>query len=73
MVLLLKLWSKSSKNVKKYQLHLTRIVALALMTKGPFQTSNFTCGESNANGKNLLLSLICIRFGTCNVGRLKRA
>ena len=75
MVLLLKLWSKSSNNVKKYQLYLTRIVALALMTKGPFQTSNFACAESNANKKNLLFSLICmsIRFGTCKVRRLKRA
>ena len=31
---------------------------------GPFQTSNFSCAESNANEKNLLFSLICIRFGT---------
>ena len=28
--------------------------------KDPFQTSNFTCAESNANEKNLLFSLICI-------------
>ena len=40
---------------------------------GPFQTSNFTCAKSNANEKNLLFSLICIRFGTCKVRRLKRA
>ena len=40
---------------------------------GPFQTSNLTCAESNANEKNLLFSLICIRFGTCKVRRLKRA
>ena len=40
---------------------------------GPFQTSNFTCAESNANEENLLFSLICIRFGTCKVRRLKRA
>ena len=40
---------------------------------GPFQTSNFTCAESNANEKNLLFSLICISFGTCKVQRLKRA
>ena len=40
---------------------------------GPFQTSNFTCAESNAIEKNLLFSLICIRFGTCKVRRLKRA
>ena len=40
---------------------------------GPFQTSNFTCAESNANEKNLLFSLICIGFGTCKVRRLKRA
>ena len=32
---------------------------------GPVQTSNFTCAKSNANEKNLLFSLICIRFGTC--------
>ena len=38
---------------------------------GPFQTSNFSCAESNANEKNLLFSLICIRFGTCKVRRLK--
>ena len=31
---------------------------------GPFQTSNFSCAESNVNEKNLLFSLICIRFGT---------
>ena len=40
---------------------------------GPVQTSNFTCAESNANEKNLLFSLICIRFGTCEVRRLNRA
>ena len=40
---------------------------------GPFQTSNLTCAKSNANEKNLLFSLICIRFGTCKVRRLKRA
>ena len=40
---------------------------------GLFQTSNFTCAKSNANEKNLLFSLICIRFGTCKVRRLKRA
>ena len=40
---------------------------------GPVQTSNFTCAESNANEKNLLFSLICIRFGTCKVRRLNRA
>ena len=39
---------------------------------GPFQTSNFTCAESNANEKNLLFSLICIRFSTCKVPLLKR-
>ena len=39
----------------------------------PFQTANFTYAESNANEKNLLFSLICIRFGTCKVRRLKRA
>ena len=40
---------------------------------GPFQMSNFTCAKSNANEKNLLFSLISIRFGTCKVRRLKRA
>ena len=40
---------------------------------GPVQTSNFTYAESNANEKNLLFSLICIRFGTCKVRRLNRA
>ena len=40
---------------------------------GPVQTSNFTCAESNANEKNLLFSLICIGFGTCEVRRLNRA
>ena len=46
---------------------------LTTLTLGPFQTSKFTCAESNANEKNLLFSLICIRFGTCKVRRLKRA
>ena len=41
---------------------------------GPFKTSHFTCAEWNANEKkNLLFSLICIRFGTCKIRRLKRA
>ena len=35
--------------------------------------SHFTCAESNANEKNLLFSLMCIRFGTCEMRRLKRA
>ena len=35
---------------------------------GPFQMSNFSCAESNANEKNLLFSLICIRFGTFETG-----
>ena len=39
----------------------------------PFQTSNFTCAESNTNEKNLLFSLVCIRFGSCKVRRLKQA
>ena len=34
---------------------------------GPFQTSNFTCAESNANEKNPLFSLISIRFGKFDV------
>ena len=41
--------------------------------EGPFQMSNFTCAESNANEKNLLFLFICIRFGTCKVWHLKRA
>ena len=40
---------------------------------GPFQTSNFSCAESNANEKNLMFSLICIRSGPCKVRRLTRA
>ena len=40
---------------------------------GPFQTSNFSYAESNANEKNLMFSLICIRFGPCKVRRLTRA
>ena len=39
----------------------------------PVQKSNFTCSESNANEKNLVFSLICLRFGTCEVRRLNRA
>ena len=48
-------------------------VVFVIVVLGPFQTSNFTCAKSNANEKNLLFSLICIRFGTCKVRRLKRA
>ena len=44
-----------------------------LRALGPVQTLNFTCAESNENKKNLLFSLICIRFGTCKVRRLNRA
>ena len=40
---------------------------------GPFQTSNFTCAESNANERKQWIFLICIGFGTCKVRRLKRA
>ena len=40
---------------------------------GAFQTTNFTCAESNAIDKNLLFSFLCIRFGSCKVRRLKRA
>ena len=53
---------------KKVNYNSHRIVDL-----GPVQTLNFTCAESNANEKNLLFSLICIRFGTCEVQRLNRA
>ena len=48
-------------------------LSFSLFHLGPVQTSNFTCAESNANEKNLLFSLICIRFGTCKVRRLNRA
>ena len=42
--------------------------------KGQGQTTNFTCAQSNANDKIILLFyLICIRFGTCEVRRLTRA
>lgn len=37
---------------------------------GPVQTSNYTCVKANAYETNLLFSLICIRFGTCEVRRL---
>ena len=43
------------------------------MILGPFQTLNFTCVESNANERKQYIFLICIRFGTCKVRRLKRA
>ena len=36
---------------------------------GLVQTSNFTCAKSNANKHYL----ICIRFGTCEIRRLKQA
>ena len=39
---------------------------------GPVQTWNFTCAESNAGEENLLFLLITIRFGTCEVRRLKQ-
>ena len=31
------------------------------------KTSHFTCAESNASEKNLLFSLICIRFSPCKM------
>lgn len=37
------------------------------------QTSHFTCAAFNANGENLLFSLICIRFGTCEMRCLNPA
>ena len=40
---------------------------------GPFQASNFSCVKSNVNEQNLLFELICIRFDTWKVRRLKRA
>ena len=52
--------------------HLQRQQHNASLSLGPFQTSNFPCAESNTNIKNLLFSLICIRFDTCKVRRLKR-
>ena len=39
---------------------------------GLFQTSNFIFTESNANAQLLLFYFICIRFGTCEVRRLKQ-
>ena len=44
-----------------------RLVDIRIL--GPVQTFNFTCAESNANEQNLLLLLISIRFGTCEVRR----
>ena len=43
---------------------------LALL--GPFQTSNFTCAESNANELKHFFFRICISFCTCEDRRLKR-
>ena len=43
------------------------------VTLGQVQTSYFTWAESNANKQNPLFSLICIRFGSCEVRRLNRA
>ena len=40
---------------------------------GQVQTPYFTWAESNANEQNPLFSLICIRFGSCEVRRLNRA
>ena len=44
-----------------------------LLYLSPVQTSNFSCAQSDVNKKNLLFSLICIRFGTCEVRRLNWA
>ena len=40
---------------------------------GPFKTSHFTCAEFNANERKQWIFLICIRFSTCKMRRLKRA
>ena len=40
---------------------------------GHVQTPYFTWAESNANEQNPLFSLICIRFGSCEVRRLNLA
>ena len=40
---------------------------------GLFQTSDFSCAESNVNEVKQQNLLICIRFGTGKVRRLKRA
>ena len=40
---------------------------------GQVQTPYFTWAESNANEQNPLFSLICIRFGSCEVRRLNLA
>ena len=40
---------------------------------GQVQAPYFTWAESNANEKNPLSSLICIRFGSCEVRRLNLA
>ena len=42
-------------------------------TSGQVQTPYFTWAESNANEQNPLFSLICIRFGSCEVRRLNLA
>ena len=57
---------------------LTRISILAFFiiinnALGQVQTPYFTWAESNANEKNPLFSLICIRFGSCEVRRLNLA
>ena len=41
-----------------------------LAALGQVQTPYFTWAESNANEQNPLFSLICIRFGSCEVRRL---
>ena len=40
---------------------------------GKVQTPYFTWAESNANEKNPLFSLLCIRFGSCELLRLNLA
>ena len=49
-------------------------VAVAVVVfLGQVQTPYFTWAESNASEQNPLFSLICIRFGSCEVRRLNRA
>ena len=51
--------------------HLARLYCSYECHLGPFQTSNFSCVESNVNEQNPLFELIKIRFDTWKVRRLK--
>ena len=46
---------------------------LPILISGQVQMPYFTWAESNANEQNPLFSLICIRFGSCEVRRLNLA